>query len=70
MPLFLQLLCTTFSLLSFATGYTHNEFQPSSRPGLEAACYNGARKSEREDTWWTNRRTPPFKKCPIAANTA
>jgi len=49
------------------TWYTAKDFVPSRKPGLDAQCYNGARKSKREDDWYVNRKTPPFKPCPLAA---
>lgn len=42
-------------------------FVPSVKPGLDPQCYNGARKGKREDDWWLNRKTPPFKPCPLTA---
>eukprot|EP01038_Epipyxis_sp_PR26KG_P005995 gene5995-8254_t len=47
------------------TWYIHKNFKPISRSGIAPTCYNGARKSEREDAWYSNRRTPPFTRCPI-----
>ena len=47
--------------------YTGKDFVPSRKPGLDPQCYNGARKGKREDDWFTNRRTPAFKPCPLAA---
>jgi len=47
------------------TWYVHPDFVPSSRPGLDPGCYNGALKSINADQWWLNRRTPPFKRCPM-----
>lgn len=45
--------------------FARSDFVPSARPGIASDCFNGARKSDREDTWWTNRRTPPFSRCPM-----
>jgi hypothetical protein len=42
------------------------DFVPSTRPGLAADCYNGARKSDHAERWWANRRTPAFQACPLA----
>ena len=45
--------------------FTHKSFVPSARPGLNASCFNGVRKSEWSERWFANRRTPPFQACPI-----
>ena len=35
--------------------YTHKDFTPSTKPGLDPQCYNGARKAKRQDDWYLNR---------------
>ena len=45
--------------------FTRVDFIPSSRPGIAKDCFNGFRKCEREDKWWTDRKTPPFSLCPL-----
>ena len=40
-------------------------FVPSRKPGLSEGCFNGVRKAQREDAWFLNRRTPPFKRCDV-----
>ena len=47
------------------TWFVHNDFKPCSRAGLDPQCFNGARKSIREDAWYLNRRTPKFVRCPM-----
>ncbi len=47
------------------TWYTRVGFEKSTKPGIAADCYNGARKGKREDDWYLNRRTPPFTPCPL-----
>jgi hypothetical protein len=47
------------------TWYINKNFVPISKPGIAPDCYNGARKSKREDDWFLNRRTPPFTECPL-----
>jgi hypothetical protein len=44
--------------------YVHKGFEPSVRPGLDAQCYNGARKSDHAERWYANRRTPAYQRCP------
>eukprot|EP01034_Spumella_vulgaris_P021969 gene21969-28051_t len=43
--------------------YTHKDFVPSARPGLDPLCFNGARKSDNADRWWLNRKYPKFERC-------
>lgn len=44
-------------------GYVHKDFVPSTRPGLGAYCYNGARKF---DFLFPNRgKIATFEKCPL-----
>ena len=35
--------------------YTHKDFTPSTKPGLDPQCFNGARKAKREDDYYLNR---------------
>ena len=51
------------------TWFVSKGFVPSRKPGLSASCFNGVRKSQREDAWYLNRRTPPFKRCEEGVST-
>ena len=57
----------SFSIFLFYNllGYISKDFIPSSRPGLDPQCYNGARKSDNADKWFLDRKYPPFVKCPM-----
>jgi hypothetical protein len=48
------------------TWFVHKTFKPSTRPGLNASCFNGFRKSDWSERWYVNRRIAPFEGCPIA----
>lgn len=63
-------ICKLVLLINFCfkvalSGYTHKDFVPSARPGLDPLCFNGARKSDNADRWYLNRKTPPFVRCPM-----
>ena len=47
------------------SGFVSDKFVPITKPGIDPDCFNGARKSKREDDWWLNRRTPAFVACPL-----
>ena len=46
--------------------FHHKSFVPAVRPGLNASCFNGVRKSDWSERWFANRRIAPFQACPLA----